>query len=64
LAGEIGEERDLFVGERPNFLAKDDDGSDQLVVLEHRHTDCGSNATNLDGLDDQRVAFGIAHRES
>ena len=37
LGGEVRDQLDLLVGERPNFLAVDDDRADQLVVLEHRH---------------------------
>ena len=36
LRGEILHQLDLLVGERPHLLAVDDDGADQLVVLEHR----------------------------
>ena len=37
LRGEVLHQLDLLVGERPHLLAIDDDGADQLVVLEHRH---------------------------
>ena len=37
LGGEVRDQLDLLVGERPDLLAVDDDGADQLVVLEHRH---------------------------
>ena len=37
LGGEVLHQLDLLVGERPHLLAVDDDGADQLVVLEHRH---------------------------
>ena len=36
LSGEVLHQRDLLVGERPNFLAVDDDGADQFIILEHR----------------------------
>ena len=39
LRGEILDQLDLLVGERPDLLAIDDDRADQLVVLEHRHRD-------------------------
>ena len=35
---------DLLVGERPNLLPVDDDHADQLIVLEHRHSNSGSRA--------------------
>jgi hypothetical protein len=59
LAGEIGEQGDLLVGERTNFLAIDDDDSNELIVFEHRHSDLGANATKLDCGDRRRVPFGI-----
>ena len=37
LRGEVLYQLDLLVGERTHLLAIDDDGADQLVVLEHRH---------------------------
>ena len=48
LAGEIGEQRDLFIREGTNFLTEDRDDPNQFIVLEHRHIDCGPNATKLD----------------
>ena len=39
--GEILHQLDLLVGERPDLLAVDDDGADQLVLLEHRHAEHG-----------------------
>ena len=37
LGCEVFNQLDLFVGERTDLLAVDEDGADQLVVLEHRH---------------------------
>ncbi len=37
LAGEVRHQRYLPIAKRPNFLAIDDDGPDELGVLEHRH---------------------------
>ena len=48
LAGEIGEQPDLPVREGTNFLAIDRDDPDQLFVLEHRHSDRGPHAAELD----------------
>ena len=39
LGGEVLHQLDLLVGERPDFLAEDGDGADQLIVLEHRHVE-------------------------
>ena len=35
--GEILDQLDLLVAERPDLLAIDDDAADQLALLEHRH---------------------------
>ena len=37
LGGEVGDQLDLLVGERPHLLAVDDKGTDQLVLLAQRH---------------------------
>jgi len=37
LRGEILEQLDLFVGERPHLLTKDDDRTHQHDVLDHRY---------------------------
>ena len=42
LGGEVFDQLDLLVGERAHLLAVDGDGTDQLVVLEHRHDDMSS----------------------
>jgi hypothetical protein len=60
LVSEALDQLDLLVGERTNFLAKDGDNSDQLIVLEHRLIDYGSNSAKLDGFDDRRLAFDIS----
>ena len=39
LVGEIGDQRDLLVGEWANFLAIDDDSADHLVLTTHRYGD-------------------------
>src|SRR5262249_36429476 len=59
LGGEICHQLNLLVREGTNFLTKDDDGSNQVIVLEHRHNDGGSNATKLDGVDDRWIALGL-----
>src|SRR5262245_66022014 len=40
---------DLFLGERPDFLAVVHYGADQFVVLKHRHGDESSRAAKLGG---------------
>ena len=56
LGGEVLHQLDLLVGERPDLLAVDDDGADQLVVLEHRHDEQRPRAAELDRGDGSRIA--------
>ena len=35
LSGEVGDQLDLLIGERPDFLPINADGADQLVFLDH-----------------------------
>ncbi len=42
---------DLLVGERPDLLAIDGDGADQLILLEHRHDEQVSRAGDFDERD-------------
>src|SRR5262249_1092543 len=49
----------LLVREGANFLTKNNDGSNEVTVLKHRHNDGRSNATKLDGVDDRWIALGI-----
>src|SRR6516165_9622594 len=44
LSGEILHRRNMLVSERADFLSVDDDGADQLIVLEHRHSNEGACA--------------------
>ena len=37
LRGEVLNQLDLFVGKWANLLTVDEDGADELVLLEHRH---------------------------
>src|SRR6202022_673577 len=59
LAGEISEQRDLLVREETNFLTKDGNDSNELIVLDHWNDDYGPNATKFDGVDHRRMPFGI-----
>ena len=43
-AAKFSDQLDLLVGKRPDLLAVNDDGAEQLVFLEHRHDDVGSRA--------------------
>src|SRR5262249_8263900 len=44
LAGEIGHQLDLFVGERSNLSAVDADRADQAALFEHRNDQKGASA--------------------
>ena len=54
LVGEVLHQRDLLIGERPHLGAVDDEGADQLVLLEHRHCQMRPTAANR--------AAGVGHR--
>ena len=47
LGGEVRDQLDLLVGERPHLLAIDGDHADQLALLEHRHHENGARAGRL-----------------
>ena len=47
-AAKFCDQLDLLVGERADLLAVDDDGADQLVLLEHRHAEHGPDAGEFD----------------
>ena len=57
LGGEVRDQLDLLVGERPDLLAVDDDGADQLVVLEHRTADQWSARRRSAAATRQRIPF-------
>ena len=59
LGGEVRDQLDLLVGERAHLLAVDDDGADQLVVLEHRHDEQRARAAEFGGGDAKRLALGV-----
>src|SRR5262249_38967145 len=64
LAGEILDQLDLLLGEWADLLAVNDDGADQLVVLEHRHTDDGSRTAEpgrLTGVWIRRAVGAVSH---
>jgi len=41
-------------------VAIDDDHPDQLIALEHRHSNPGPNAPKLDAFNGRRLTFGIS----
>ena len=54
LRGEILHQLDLLVSKREHLLAVNGDRADELVFLEHRHDEQGTNAGDFDGGDRQR----------
>ena len=48
LRREVLQQRDLLVGERPDFLAVDDDAPKQRVVFAQRHAQHGADAAEID----------------
>ena len=59
LRGEILEQRDLLVGERPNFLAIDGDRADHLVFAQHRHNDKRAGTAELGQLNRVGILRGM-----
>src|SRR6516165_5644249 len=48
LRGEVLDQLDLLIGERPNYLSVDAEETDHLVFLQHGHPENGSLTTELD----------------
>ena len=59
LSGEVVDQFDLLVGERPNPLSKNDESADKLVLLEQGHGDESSSASEFDGGDAQWLALPV-----
>ena len=57
--GEVTDKFDLLVGERADFFAIDDDGTDQLVLLEHRDSGERASTSDVNEVDDRRIAFEV-----
>ncbi len=57
LRGEIADQLNLLIGERPHFLPIDDDGADQLSFLEHRHRQQRPDAGDFYTNDGKRIAL-------
>src|SRR5262245_23306730 len=51
LGGEVIDQRNLLVGERPNLLTVDGDCADQRILFEHWHHQEGPGTEGLDSLD-------------
>ena len=59
LGGEVLHQRDLFVGEGPNFLAGKMNDADKFVVLQHRNDQKRARARQVRQMRRCSVAFSI-----
>ena len=59
LGGEVRDQLDLLVSERPDLLAVDADDADQAIVLEHRHDQDRSSATEISRRRQRGIALEI-----
>src|SRR5262249_58887033 len=50
----------LLIGERAHLLPVDEDGADQVIVLEHWHADCGSCPAELGRQTDSSIFGSIS----
>src|SRR5262249_22499759 len=59
LRGEVFDQLDVLVGETPHLLAVDDDGADQIILLEHRYDEQRASAAYVDDGNGHRGAFEV-----
>ncbi len=59
LCGEVRYQRDLLVRERPDFLVEDSDGTDQLIIFEHRYGQHRPISGEVDSSADKRMALDV-----
>ncbi len=59
LGGEVLHQFALLVGERPDFLAVDDDGTDQFVLFAHRHGKQRSDTGDIHGGHKKWIARDV-----
>jgi hypothetical protein len=59
LGSEVLDQLDLLSGERPNLLAVNGDGADELVVLKHWNGEIGPGAGEFDQGGDGIIALEI-----
>src|SRR5262249_43727702 len=62
LGGEIRQQLDLLVSKRLNFLTREIDSSDQLILFEHRDRNYRPIATQLRGGNDEWIALNVSPR--
>src|SRR5262249_54621361 len=60
LAGKIGDELDLFVGERKHLLPVDGDAPHQLLLLEHRHHQKRARTSSVDQRNEWPIASDVS----
>ena len=56
LSGEIAQQLDLLVGERPDLLSIDRDQTNEFGILEHRHDGLRPSTSDISEQDDGGVA--------
>ncbi len=63
LSGKVLHQRDLLVGEGADLLAVNDDGADQLILLEHRDSNVRPRTRELGGrrLGRRRQVDAVNH---
>src|SRR5262249_23896424 len=59
LLRKVGDQFDLFVGERANLLPEDSNGANEFVVLEHWNDEKCPYADNFHSDDDPRITLQI-----
>ena len=59
LGGEVRDQRNLLVGEGVNLLAVDVDSTYHLAILEHRHRNNCSVASQINGSDHVGIAIDV-----
>ena len=60
LGGEVLNDFDLFIGERPDLLATDYELTHQFTVLQQWHSEHRSDTANFHGRNSRRVAFNVS----
>ena len=59
LSSEVVDQRDLLVIEWTHFLPEYDECADQIVVLQHGHTQTRPYSPRVQRFDDSRIAFCV-----
>src|SRR5262249_4327133 len=60
MTGEIRDQLDLLLNEWADLLTIDRDNTDELLLLQHRHSDYRADASDVSTRDHQRIAVEVA----